>query len=84
VAEEIQAGKADAGFVWTPIARLHAGSLEIVELPELKDVTARVSAAVLRTSQQPENADRFVRFVASPEGSRVFAELGFGPVKAAP
>jgi len=59
--------------------------LEAVRVPMLSNVTATVSAAVLRGSRQPTAALRFARFLgAADRGVRVFAQHQFDPVEGDP
>lgn len=79
VANDLTVGTADAGIVWDATVRQYP-KLEMVRVPELDGVRARVSAGVLRTSTQPEAARRFAEYLAAPDkGLRVFVKDGFDP-----
>ncbi len=84
VANDLKVGAADAGFVWD--ANLHQyPELEAVPVPELQGVTAHISAAVLRSCQQPAAALRFARFLtARDRGLVTFQKAGFQAVEGDP
>lgn len=79
VANDVKVGAADAAFVWDANV-VQMPDLEAVTLPEFSGATARVSAAVLRSSTRVEQARALARFLAAAEGGRpIFARLGYGP-----
>jgi molybdate/tungstate transport system substrate-binding protein len=41
-------------------------------------------AAVLKDSKQPALAEKFVQFLQSPEGQKLFRDSGYGPPRGAP
>lgn len=69
VAQDVQTGSVDAGFVWSSTAK-HFG-LDVVAIPELEDAWGTISAAVVSTSKQPTEALRFARYLAAPEKGQV-------------
>lgn len=64
VANDIQLGSVDAGFVWDASVRQYPG-LEAVRLPQFDGVSASISVAVLADCRQPAAALRFARFLAA-------------------
>jgi len=77
VANAIQLGAVDAGFVWDATVRQVAG-LEAVRLPQLDGVSSGVSVAVLAGCRQPAAALRFARFLAARDrGLPEFEKNGF-------
>jgi len=80
VANDIKLGAADAGFVWDATVAQYP-ELEAVPVPELQGVTAHASAAVLRSTTQPQAALHFARFLAARNrGLQHFARAGFHTV----
>jgi molybdenum ABC transporter molybdate-binding protein len=77
VANAIQLGAVDAGFVWDVTVRQVSG-LEAVRLPQLDGVSSGVSVAVLAGCRQPAAALRFARFLAARDrGLPEFEKNGF-------
>src|SRR5262249_19605876 len=58
LANAIQLGSVDAGFVWDATVR-QVNGLEAVHIPQFEGVSAHVSVAVLRGCEQPAAALRF-------------------------
>jgi molybdenum ABC transporter molybdate-binding protein len=77
VANDIQLGSADAGFVWDATVRQVEG-LEAVHLPQLDQVSATISVAVLSGCRQTPAALRFARYLAARDrGLPHFEKNGF-------
>lgn len=73
-------GSADAAVVWDAVAAGYAGQ-QVLSLPELDGVTARVEVAVLKPSADPAAARQFARYLASPTGGLMhFRAAGFGVI----
>lgn len=81
VASDIVLGSVDAGIVWDATVKQIDG-LQIVPVPAFAEVSARMSACVVRRGEQPTAALRFARYLAAPEkGAVLFAEYGFSPLE---
>lgn len=77
VANALKVGSADAGFVWDSTLKAYP-ELEAVPLPQLKGITSRIGAAVLRSTTQPAAALRFARFLSARDrGLKQFEKAGF-------
>lgn len=74
----VSTGNADAGIVALSLV-LGAEPRPHVVVPESQHAPLRQSAAVLRGSERPEEALRFLEFVSSPEGQEILRRYGFGP-----
>jgi molybdenum ABC transporter molybdate-binding protein len=84
VANAIQLGSVDAGFVWDVTLRLVPG-LEAVPLPQLAGMSSGVSVAVVAGCRQPAAALRFARFLAArDQGLPGFEKYGFQVVNGDP
>jgi molybdenum ABC transporter molybdate-binding protein len=84
LANAVQLGSVDAGFVWDSTVRQVSG-LEAVRLPQFEGVWGHVSVAVLRGCEQPAAALRFARFLASRDrGLPRLQEAGFETVDGDP
>jgi ABC-type molybdate transport system substrate-binding protein len=81
VANAVQVGAVDAGFVWDATVRQVPG-IEAVPLSQLGGVSSTVSAAVLAGCRQPTAALRFARYLASRDrGLPQFEKSGFEVVE---
>jgi len=78
----------DAAIVWDAAAALYnAKEMAVVRIPAKQAVCSPVPAAVVTFTEQGKEAQRYVDFLASPEGTKVFLAHGFGAppkVKACP
>jgi molybdate transport system substrate-binding protein len=80
-ANKVSIPAVDAGIVWDVVAR-PMSKLEMIDLPELAGIEAKVSAAILTCSKQPAEAQQFVRFIAaSDKGLLHFRDHGFTRVE---
>jgi len=81
VAADVGVGAVDAAIIWDVTARDFQG-VEAVEDDELRHVTARVAAGVLRSSRRPQAALKFARYLAAADrGLEEFAKDGFEVVE---
>jgi molybdenum ABC transporter molybdate-binding protein len=81
VAPALQAGKADAGFVYGSDAATAAECRLLFRVP-VSDTAIRVCAGLLRCGRQGERAARLLDFLSSPAAARSFRECGFRRVVA--
>jgi molybdenum ABC transporter molybdate-binding protein len=82
VANAIDVGTVDAGFVWDANVAQMKGKLEAVAVPEFSQLTAHVSLCVLKSSKDPTAALRFLRYLSSRDkGLPHFAREGYTPVE---
>lgn len=82
VVSKVTLGEADAGVVYVTDVLASGGSGEGVDIANAgdADLEAVYTAAVVRQSSHPDDARRFIDYVASPEGQAVLARFGFrGP-----
>jgi len=65
----------DATIVWDAVARQFAG--DIVDIPPEQNNVSDIAIAVLSFSRHTEAAKRFIEFVGSEEGRRIFRDHGY-------
>ena len=75
-ANDVKLGAVDAAIVWDSMQKQYP-DLEFIRAPELESVKARVVIGILRCSAQPEAAERFARYVATPRQGQIFQSNGF-------
>lgn len=81
VANDVKVGAVDAGIVFDAVLHDYE-TLESVALPELKDITASVAVAILKSSHQSRPALHFARYLAARDkGLERYREFGFQPVE---
>ncbi|TWU39690.1 substrate-binding domain-containing protein [Novipirellula artificiosorum] len=77
VANDISVGAADAGIVYDAVLHTYPG-LEFLELPELSAGVSQVSIGVIASTQQPQAALHFARYLSARDrGLLRYAEHGF-------
>ena len=75
----VEAGNADAGFVYRTDALVSKKVRIAVTVPLAEGPKITYPAAALRDAKEPEAAAKFVAFLADPEAQAVFAKYGFLP-----
>ena len=68
----IALGSLDAVIVWDALAHYVGGKGEVVPIPLKQNVISTVAVGVLTSSKHPELAARFVEFITSKRGRKVF------------
>ncbi len=68
----IKVGSLDAVIVWDAVAAYFADEGEVVPIPPEQNIVSTVAVGVLRSSEHPELAEKFVEFITSPPGKEVF------------
>jgi ABC-type molybdate transport system substrate-binding protein len=80
--ERIQDGRSDTGIVWvteTMAAKRAGARVDSVRLPAADSLVNEVSYAIgsLTKSRHRDKAERYIRFLATPEAKRAYAKYGF-------
>ena len=70
--------KVDAILGWRVFSKWNPDAIEAVPIaPEHVPRLAYVPAGICTTSESPELAEKFIEFLTSPEGRRIFAKWGY-------
>jgi molybdate transport system substrate-binding protein len=77
VVSKVSLGEGDAGFVYTTDAQAAAGGLSTIAIPDRFNVIATYPIAVLKSSADPELAQRYVDFVLGAGGQAILEKFGF-------
>jgi molybdate transport system substrate-binding protein len=77
LANAISMKSADAGVIWDAVAWQYRDRIDSIPIPVEYNEAAEVLIATLTVSRQPEEAERFMDFVASPEAAEIFRQHGF-------
>jgi molybdate transport system substrate-binding protein len=75
----VEAGNAEAGFVYQTDALISKKVKIAVAVPRAKGPKITYPVAVLKDARSPEAARALVAFLAGPEAQKVFAKFGFLP-----
>lgn len=70
--DKVKLGSLDAVIVWDAVAAYYADSTDVVRIPREKNVISTVPVAVLKSSKNPELANKLRDFVTSDEGKAIF------------
>ncbi|WP_218934701.1 substrate-binding domain-containing protein [Rosistilla ulvae] len=77
VANDVTIGAADAAIVYDAVLHTYE-ELEYVELPELADAASQISVGVIASTDQPQAALHFARYLSAQDrGLQHYAEFGF-------
>ncbi len=77
VANDVAIGAADAGIVYDAVLNTY-DDLEYIELPELADAASQISVGVIASTDQPQAALHFARYLSARDrGLKHYAEFGF-------
>ncbi len=82
VAQKVASGEADAGIVYKTdaLAPDIRNRVAVVAMPENMNVAASYPIAILRGSEQRDQARRFIEFLLSSEGQGTMVRYGFRSV----
>jgi len=78
VLTKVELGEADAGFVYVTDA-VSSNEVRVIPLPADTNVTAGYAGVVLLDAVHPDEASRFLAWIAGLDGQAVLARFGFGP-----
>ena len=73
----VSLGQVDAAIVWKSSLAGCGEKVEIVPIPQEQNIVEMIPIGVLRFCGDRELAEKFVAFVASPEGASIFEKYGF-------
>jgi molybdate transport system substrate-binding protein len=73
----IETGNADAGFVYATDAQVTRLVRVVATAPESTHVPIVYPAAVVKTSENEDEARRFVKFLGSTEAKEIFTKHGY-------
>lgn len=79
VANDVKVGSVDAGILYDAVLHDYP-TLEAVVIPELAPVKARIAIALLNSTERPQRALHFARYLAARDKGLVrYREFGFEP-----
>lgn len=82
VAQKVVLREADAAVTYrTDITPEIADKVEIIEIPEKYNVTAKNYAGVLTDASNPELAQEYLEFMISPEGQEIIGRFDYKPIQ---
>ena len=67
----------DAAIVWDATAAFYPDDADVVSIPQEQNVIARIPIGILSFSKHKEFARKFVEFVTSERGRRIFEKHGY-------
>ncbi len=73
----VKLGDVDAAIVWDAIAANLADAVEVVEIRAESNVLSQVPIALMKTCRDKVGAQRFIDFVAGPEGQAILGRAGY-------
>lgn len=73
----IHTGKVDAIFGWNAFSNIWPKTAEIVELPSEFQVYRSTSVAVVEYSKDKNLAGKFINFLTSKEGRKIYSDYGW-------
>lgn len=77
IVEAVAGGEADAAFGWTAFKHLEPERIEVIEMPKEQQVSRGTCVGMLSFAKQPEPAEQFMNFLASPPARRFYQEYGW-------
>jgi accessory colonization factor AcfC len=77
IIEAVATGQVDVAFGWTSFRHLEPERIEIIELPREQQVLRGTCVGLLSFARQPEKAEQFLEFLASPASRRCYREHGW-------
>jgi molybdate transport system substrate-binding protein len=75
----VSAGDADAAIVYATDAKAAGSTVQVVAIPAWLNVYAIYPIAPIAASQNPDLANAFAKYTASPSGRKTLQSFGFLP-----
>lgn len=69
--------KVDAIFWWNVFKNIWPGTSDIVEFPKEIQVYRSTGVAIISYSKEVETASKFIEYLTSKEGKKIYAEYGW-------
>lgn len=76
---KVALGEADAGIVYRTDILAAGNSVTGVPINDNVNVTTKYLISALRASQNQDASQRFIIFLSSEQGQKIFSQFGFGP-----
>ena len=76
---KVSLGEADAGIVYRTDILAAGNSVTGVPIADNVNVTTKYLIGALRNSQNQDASQRFIIFLSSEQGQKIFSQFGFGP-----
>ena len=76
---KVSLGEADAGIVYRTDILAAGNSVTGVPIADNVNVTTKYLIGALRDSQNQDASQRFIIFLSSEQGQKIFSRFGFGP-----
>lgn len=77
IVEAVAEKKVDAAFGWTAFEHLAEGRIKVIELPKEQRILRGTGVGLLKFSKNPEEAMKFMEFLASPESRKFYLQYGW-------
>ncbi len=77
IVEAVAGGQVDAAFGWTAFKHLEPERIKVIEMPPDQQVARGTCVGLLSFAQQPERAEQFMNFLASPPARQFYQECGW-------
>jgi len=74
---QIQAKALDAVIVWDAIARYYDGSGDEIQIPVENNIISTIDIGVLKFTEHREQAEKFVDFITSGAGQRIYQKYNY-------
>ena len=69
--------QADAGIVWKANYFENKDELEMIKIPDNKNIIKKISIGVLKYSDNKKEAENFVEYIKSNKGTKIFEKHGY-------
>ncbi len=73
----INAKKIDAVFGWDAFKKLWMKTMEVVDLPKTLQVYRSTGVAVVKFSKDKKSTEKFINFLASEHGKKIYRDFGW-------
>ncbi|MCH6161665.1 molybdate ABC transporter substrate-binding protein [Streptomyces marispadix] len=77
VLSKVELGEADAGIVYRTDAATAPGKIDAVPIPDTQNAVASYPAATLKSSERPDAAAEFVKWLSTPRAQKILRDAGF-------
>jgi molybdate transport system substrate-binding protein len=77
VLSKVELGEADAGIVYRTDAATASRKIDAVPIPDARNAIASYPAATLKSSERPDAAAEFVKWLSTPRAQKILRDAGF-------
>jgi molybdate transport system substrate-binding protein len=69
--------QADAGIVWKANYFENKDELDMIEIPEEKNILKKITIGILKYTDNKDEAEKFIEYIKSTKSKKIFEKYGY-------